>query len=495
MGLRQENKPGFQRSDTTSVEVRIYHRDDNPIIFTQAVSKFAPKRPARDQKGMIVSVSTSSMMGSPAGDFSIVLKPGKLDIFKTVSDDDWVDIIFRKFGRKWHTFRGIVKHVRRSRVVAGATSQSYIITGKEWGHIFEITPIWFDRFTTENLAGAASYRVFSTENIGGSVANVVEGFLFGFLRELAGVGRFAWKLPKSMPGSKGNSGFLENVTLDTRRWADDPERIAVTPSLTQPSGNAWSLAQQWSDPVFCELFTDLELAPGDSAFFDGEFAPESGGMGPEAPPERTRMTVILRDRPFPTAADQGAAWSKLPTFVIPRQAIAEDEVGRGGEERFNAFFVGPQMLQEMVGTHAIDLCRPLWYVDDIKIHGLRRFDLSTNYLAKEGKSLGMALALRERARDWYCLNPYFYSGSLSLTHGRPDIHKGAKVRVPGARGVDEDETYYVEGIDQEWTFGRGLRTGLTVTRGWIGQESGLVSAVNAIGSLYTSPEEAVSPGA
>lgn len=489
------NRPGFQQSNTTSVEVRIYHRDDDPILFTSPVSQFTAKRPARDQEGMIRSVRCSSIMGVSSGDFSINIKPGKLDIFATVSDDDWVDIIFKKFGRKWHTVRGLVTSVRRSRTVMGATSTSFVISGKEWGHIFDLTPVWFDRFTAEDLSGAKSYLIYSTKNIGGPVSKVVESFLFDWLRKLEGVGRFAWDMPRYMPGIKSDSGFLENVTLDIRAWADDPERIAVNPGFMQPSGSVWSLAQQWSDPIFCELFTDLELSPWEATGFQGEFAPETSGAGPEALPDRTRMTVILRDRPFPTMADQGAAWKALPTFVVPRQSIADDDLGKGGDERFNAFFVGPQMVQELIGNHALDLSRPIWSPKEIKIHGLRRFDLSGNYLAKQGASRDMATVLRERARDWYCLNPYFYNGTISLTHGRPDIHKGCKILIPGARGPEEDETFYVEGFEHSWTFGQGMRTTLTVTRGWQGSDASLVAAIREMGSLYSSPETAVTPGA
>jgi len=490
MGAFSESKPGFQRSDTTSVEVTIYPQGRDPILFTDNKAlTFTKVRPAIRQRGLVTGVNYSSNLGEGSGSWSVTLKPGALDVFDSIVDDDWCDIVFKKFNRQWHLVRGLVKDIRRSRIVSGATSRSFVISGRGWSHIFEMTPIWFDRFTTENLAGSAAYRVLPTANIGGTVAQVVRAFLDGFLQELNNLGRFNWKMP-DMPGIIPGSGFLENVSIDTSHFKNDPARIAVTPSFMQPSGNAWELAQQWSDPFFCELFPSLKYQ---TSPFDSEHSPAVDGVGPEASPLQTEMAVILRDRPFPTTADDGEAWSKLPLFVVPRQSIAGDEVGRGGNERYNAYFLGPQMTQEMIGTHVVELCRPIWYVNDIKRHGLRRFDISTNYLAEEGKSLFLADTLRERLMNWYCLNPYFYNGQLTLTHGRPDIHEGSRVRIPG-NIPEEDEIYYVEGVSHEWAFGRGIRTALTVTRGWRGTEASLMTMIHKLSTYYESPKEPVTAG-
>lgn len=484
MALYKETKGGMQRSDTTDAEVIIYHRGEDPIILTgDKRHLFGGKRPT-DAQGMVVGVDTSSMLGAAAGDFTITCKPANSDLFFRIVDDDWVDIVFKKHGKAWHTMRGIVKQKSRSRQVAGATSETLVISGKEWGQVFQDTPIWFNRFSAENLAGAISYKVFSAENIGGNVAKVVEAFLFGFLRELAGYGRANWELPEDMPVPNSvGTRFINNVWLDRSGWADDPQRIAVTPSFTQPSGKAWELAQSWSDPVFCELFTELQV--------NDEFAPEVSGQGPEAPLGQTTMAVMLRDRPFPTLAKGlNSPWFKLPTFIVPRFSLVNDEAGMSGLERYNAYFVGPQMVQEMIGTDALDLVRPLWDPADIEKHGLRRFDIGTQYIAKEGKSLGMAESLRERIRDWYCLNPYLLNGAFPLAHGRFDIHKGARVRIPGLRGPDEDETYYCEGIAHAWRYGQGARTNLTLTRGWRGSDESLLEALTTMAARYESPEPA-----
>lgn len=479
MSTHRESRPGMQRSDTTDCEVVVYHKGDDPVVFVgDKRHLFGGKRPV-DPKGMVIGASTSSMLGQASGEFTVMVKPAQSDLFHRIVDDDWVDIVFKKHARQWHTMRGIVKEVRRSRAVAGATTETLTITGREWGHVFELTPIWFNRFSAENLAGAVSYKVFNTENIGGSVSKVVQSFLFAFLRELSSYGRANWEMPEDMPGIYG-SKFLDNVGFDNLGWLDEPARIAVTPSFTQPSGMAWDLAQGWSDPMFCEMFTDLRVGY--------EFAPEVDGLGPEAPLGQTDMAVFLRDKPFPTIA-QGlaSAWFKLPLFVVPRFSLASDDVGKSGLERYNSFMVGPQMIQEMIGTDVIDLVAPLWHPEEILRHGLRRMDINTQYVAAEGKSLHLAESLRTRIRDWYCLNPYFLNGVLPLTHGRPDIHKGARVRIPGLRGSQDDETYYCEGTAHNWEYGKGLRTSLTVTRGWRGSDNSLLEALTKMVAGYKTP--------
>lgn len=208
------------------------------------------------------------------------------------------------------------------------------------------------------------------------------------------------------------------------------------------------------------------------------------------------MTVVVRDKPFPVVDPSlspnrdSSLWYQLPLFVNPRQAIVASDLGRSGLERYNAFFVAPQLTQEVLGAGGIDLLQPLWSKDDILRHGLRRVDVLSRYTSAKADLLTLSETQRLKIRDWYAINPCFLNGTLQLGVGMPDIRVGARVRVPGDAGDSGDETYYVETVSHTWRFGPGLRTALGVTRGWRGTDTEYLQALDDLVAHYHPPTRA-----
>jgi hypothetical protein len=494
--------PGFQGSETTSCEVIIYGRGEDPVILgaDESVVPF-DGRYRNDAGHSLVSVSTNKALGQ-TGSFSIQVKPSRSTsetLFDRIVDNDWIDIVFKRHGRVWHTVRGLVDAPRRRRVTSnkGVTSTTHNITGRDFQKIFEETPIWFNRFTGENVEGSAALRVYSfLPNISGDPADTVQAILIGFLQELSGLGRANWTLPDTMANTSGS--FIEDIqagfSLDG--FSGVPDRIGINPNLAEPNGTIWSLAREWSDQAFTELWCDL--ANQGSQLQDSE----------ELAIDDSTMTVFFRDKPFPLTSevtdDQGvspppslglekdSAWFSLPLFILPRQQIKEDDIGRSGEERINSFFVAPQLTQELAKTGTMDLVQPLWNSKDILRHGFRRYDIMSHYKAREARLITLATIQRLMVRDWYAINPYLLNGTIQLGMGRPDIRVGSRVRIPGDGGETLlDETYYVEQVSHNWVFGSGLKTQLGVTRGWIGTDDDLLSAMKEINREYQPPPRKV----
>lgn len=498
-GSEQAGSPraGFQQSETSSVQVIHYSQGGDPVVYgTTGALDFKGKY-RQDPDHAIVNVTTAKTLES-AGQFNIQLKPsrvtGGMNPLDQIVDDDWIDIVFKRHGRVWHTMRGSVDRVSRSRSVAGsgATSWMYGITGRDFQKVFELTPLWFNRLALENVEGGWAYKIYSQiPNLGGDPANVVKAFLQGWFEALGAVGRVNWTLPSSLPATWGN--FLEDIKSG---WNDSgftniPPRKAIDASLMNPSGTLWTLAKGWSDPAFCELFCDLgkqgaQLGPNDELdIFD------------------STMSVFFRDRPFPMSGsvvdDTGAtpaglqtglnsAWFSLPLHIINRQEIQTDDVSRDGSERMNAFFVGPQLVQDLLGAGGMDMTMPLWNPDDILRHGLRRYDINSSFKTDNATLLTLSVVQRYILRDWYAMNPYLLSGTINLAHGRPDIHVGTRIRIPGDGGdTSLDETYYVEGVNHSWSLGPGLRTSLQVTRGFIGDDNSLLGAIDNVVGGYSVP--------
>ena len=500
--------PGFQKSETSSAEVTIYSQSGDPVIYRSEGMQELIGRHREDPNHSLISVTTNKSLEG-TGTFVITLKPAqgaKLTPFDQFVDDDWVDIVFTRHGRRWHTMRGLIDRIERTKTVAGngATSTTYTITGRDFQKVWEQTPIWFNRFTLENVEGAWAYKVYSNiPNLGGNPAKLVQAFLIGWLQQFGGVGRANWDMPK-MPNSAGN--FLVDIAganadinftgvtlqnFNTDGFTNYPPRYAIDPSLMSPSGTLWTLAKEWSDPAFCELFCDLGKQ-GTQLLPDEEVDLTDG-----------TMCVFFRDRPFPMTSsvvddeynkadalglNKDSAWFALPTHTISRQEIQQDIVGREGTERMNAFFVSPQLQQELVAAGGVELMQPLWNKEDIRKHGFRRYDVYSHYKTQNGKLLTLSTVQRYMLQNWYAMNPYLLSGTINLGHGRPEIRIGTRIRIPGDTGDNNrDETYYVEGVSNSWKFGVGIRTALTVTRGFIGTDNQLLQEIDFAVQPYDIP--------
>ena len=469
---KEASKPGFQSSENTGVEVTIYSHKDDPIIFGNFVTNMVGKT-QNDDRPSIVAVTTGKALNG-AGTFSVTLKgpnrKSSYGILENVVDDDWIDIVFYQHNKPFHVLRGLIDDVRRNRVVSGsgATQVQYTISGRDFQKVWETTQIWFDRATAENVGGSVEYRVVGVP-VNRSPREVVRDYLEGFLIEFAGLGRANWYMPKSMP-DVGDT-FIDSLNFIT---PDDPygertDRRAVNPNYSQAGGNLWTLATEWSDPLFCELFTDIVPVQGNKL-----------GV----------MTVFYRMKQFPNirfspAKLDGPYYKALNTRIVPRQQVVADDLGRSGMERFNSFVVGSQTQQHWMGG-AIEITRPLWNPYDMVRHGKRTFDIDSKYVPVDNDLAGISQTLRYLVRDWYCLNAYYLNGSINLGVGRPDIRIGEKIVIPG-QDVDTDETYYVESVSHSWSLPAGTKTSLVVTRGYIGSDEDHMKDLSAVAEEYVIP--------
>jgi len=487
-------QPGYQGSETSRARVTIYTHLGDPIITNGGQLISTAGRSERDTEPALMQVNTQKAQGPAAGQFSFSVKvpaniPSPLD---QILDDDWVDIEFFRHGRGWHVMRGLVDSVRRVEGVrgTGATSTAYTITGRDFGCIWEKTPVWFSTYCKENVHGHFSAKVFSTRRadqqdstvtgdslILGSPSAAVRGYLLGFLEELGGIGRENWQPPTEVPGIT-NASIVESLYYNNVAFSDEPERVGIDPNFIMAGGNLWDLAKDWSDPLFTELYVDM---------MPNATLPAQDN---EVPIEESVMTILYRDKPFPIVAEEwqglkgaDSPYFSLPVFIAPREMLDAHDVGRGGSERFNAYFVSSPLHQESLGQAAVDLLSPLWDTSDIKRHGLRRFDVQSKYGSADASLLNLAEAQRAIIRDWYCLNPYFLNGTLSLKRGMPDLKIGVRLRVPGA-APEKDTTYYVESVNHSWEPTSGLRTNVGVTRGWVGTDQSLLDALQTVVDGY-----------
>jgi len=489
-----EARPGFQGSETTTAICTIYQHGDDPIILTgegEGSTKFSGKK-STDPVPSIMSVQTQKAMGVASGNFVITLKPSKAaeSLFDSIVDDDWVDISFGRHGNSWHVLRGLIDEIRVSKAVGGtgATTEVFTITGRDFGRIWEGTPVWYNPYASHEFVEEKTMR--NTFNgllqIAKDPGTVAMAFLKDFLEAIQDEKGANWNPPNGMPGISGES-IRESIEYSKQYYQDLPHRINFNLNSALPQGMLWDLAKQYSDPMYTELYVDV-LPGGDP------FSPRIAAGDPLDPSE-TKMTAVIRDKPFPIVYTEldgyYATWDKLPLIEVQRQEISTANLGRSGLERFNIFFVAGLLTQEEFPEHAITMLQPLYDGDSIRRHGMRRMDIQLGVRTNPAYSLDyttMVKHMRYLLRDWYCLNPYLYSGTIELAHGRPDIKIGCRVRIPGAALANNQEqpseTYYVETVDNIWQFGSGARTILGVTRGWLGTDNSYLDALSTVAGRY-----------
>jgi len=486
----QANTLGFQGSETSGPEVVIYPQGDDPVVLTSPSPLRFAGRQAITALPQLIGVQTNKSLDGGAGQWSLAFKPpNKSDGSRfrdRIMDNDWVDITFYRHGRKWHTMRGMVDDVREDKGVSGsgATSGSFTVVGRDNQKSWEDTPLYFDQFALEEVKGEAVIRLMNLirDGAGSDPAEMVTLFLWTLFEQQGSFGRSTYTPPKNIPNISADGSFLSSIDFVGSRYTGHPKRIAILPTTTLHNGSVWDLAKEWSDPMFCELWTDLAI--------DGE----DPTPGTEHSIKNTRMAVYFRDKPFPLVSagdypNQGldSAWFKLPTAVVPLQQLTRHNHGRTGRERYNAFLVAPSMMPESIAA-ARKVLRPLWHLDDIRRHGIRTMDVSSRYKAHLATLITMTFDQRHMVRDWYGINPYLYNGNLELAVGRPDIRVGQRVRIPGPTGPESTWTYYVESVAHSWELASGIKTSLGVTRGFQGDDNTLLASVQAHVDGYTEPE-------
>lgn len=496
----------------SSAEISIYPHNSDPITFRPRGESVE----GSSSYPQLVSVQTEKNIGM-TGTWSAVVKvprPRVREWEESISDGDWVDIVFTRGGRRYHVMRGMIEGVDPVTTIgaSGAEVLAYQLAGFDHQAVFDKTRVWFSTYSEENIFGGAALRASTLVGrifgIGG-VRETISGILYGFLKELGGYGRSLWSLPAQMPGGGSYFGGSLVRLFDAR--VDDPARIATGASMMSFDNAAlWQLAQEWCDAQFNELWCDLASSTpaglgavsadviaeiGDSVPYDAYTLGDADALEPD----RTRMGLFLRRRPFPTAEDpdglEAGAWSRLKTATILPQEVEGLPLHRSGAERVNVIEVVPATLQEIAAA-SMSLLAPLVDVEDVKLRGVRPLSMRSRYHGDVTKGVSdndLSETQRRMIRDWHCLNPQFFSGQLSLRTLRPGIRVGnvaCVTRNPErlrGREAEDDLTFYVEQVKNTWRAGGAGRTELGVTRGYRGGDDALFAALSRARGRFTDP--------
>lgn len=458
---------------------------------------------------LVEMVTSKSIDGSP-GTWSLTLRgrgmfegggPVSQVWHEEMSDEDWVRIGVEEGGVQWLIMIGIIDRVRyRASTDGGARHDEWVVTGRDLGKAFVDSDILMMPWASFDpiLSAGTFYSAFNAlENLpGGAGPGLVIRQLYDFMM-LANLQRVPgtpwWAVPPNIPLSldANAAAALDPMTRQVSDLIDD-SRIemgllgkfgAYASIMAAPNqgGNVWSIMQQHANLVLNELYVDVVAPQGLS---QSPLAYASAG-------DISLLTygLVLREKPFPSAPGSAYRpdddpWDKLPTTTIDMLDTVDVDLCRGVDERYNYFLVesgGGNLMGQMViaqaslwqqaGSPAQRMLNgvPCIDVESVRRTGLRRLEQTSNYVNINGGQLDVYTGWSRLLRDWYILNPDYFSGSVQTWRMLPGVRIGERLILTDAERGGEALEFYVEGVTHALTVEEKGRvthsTSLTVTRG------------------------------
>lgn len=463
--------------------------------------------------GKIIGFNSTKSLGPAAGTWSLTIKKPKQGPTSLLKhgpeglwrdpEDVWVRILVAVNGEVVDTVLGLVDSISEDtrRTGSGQRSETYTISGRDIGKVFETTPLFVNFFhdPARPIRSQGAIVATFTEQLVGTPAHFVRVLVETWLGN-DGTAEVPWLLPGGLGGGPffspnvpvGGGSFGSRLALEApgqfgiQAMDSLAHGEAIAPTLMQlDQGGAklWDTLQEYANGVMNEIFVDL--AP----------ARREGGATALVP------TLTLRERPFPTRSSDGRTtdhtrWHHLPTHRLSRRDIKHRSLAKGGAaHRFNYWklqlngigtegFNVDEILQRGVdgvpSGHPGNI--PIFNTESISRHGVRVYTASTRFVPffyrsrasaadgeevreeeqAQGSFFRLVAAWLKKIHDWYAVAPYELSGTLETTRLLPKIRIGQRVveQRPGG-----DITYYVESVSHSWTYPYDGSTSLMVTRG------------------------------
>ena len=431
--------------------------------------------------GRVVGVSTSKSFGGAAGSFSVTIKkpPALGTSWAQIFDEpegSWVRLNYLINGQPLPVLWGIVDSISENvtRGDTGQRTETYTVTGRDFGKAFE------DTKTIVNLFAAADLDIFkgllSAYNINppiGSPDLVVKQIIDLWLGN-AGLGNQQYQLPGSLADVAGAKSLFDAINFETIQTMDagHGETLDMTVlSPDQQGGQAlWDTLQQYSNGLINEMWVDLAPATPHSQ--------RSIGRNTAFADDTWLPAFYLRERRFRTQ-DDTSLWDNTLLHVLERGDVRNRQLAKGGaSNRYNYWVLHGGVLGDQYRaqplTHSLGVepfkpgAIPIINLQSMQTHGIRPYVATTNFLPffKGGEEkrdfITLAANWLKRLHDWYGVAPFQLSGTMTLSRMHPEIRIGQRVREQRADGT---VTYYVEGVDHHWSYPGAGSTTLTLTHG------------------------------
>ena len=474
--MPREARNTYRASTHTRVLVAFYTDEANGLHLPEPVQ-------THPRLGTIVGFTTSKSLGPASGQWTLTIKKpagprsALRDLWRD-PEDVWVRIKVMVDGQIIDTMLGLVDSVGEdtARSGMGQRAETYTISGRDFGKVFESTELFVNFFhrPEDALRSAGALTATFLEKIIGTPEHFVRVLLEEWVGN-SGTAEAQWMLPAGLGAGSFYRSLLEGGRV---RGIERMDRLvngeAISPSLfqvDQTGGKLWDVLQEYSNGIMNELFVDLGPSTGAGLRDLETLVPK----------------VYLRERPFPTRSSDGRTtshtkWDQLRTHVLEPDDVKRRQIAKGGAaHRFNYWLI----QLEGIGTEGFNVAEilqrgvdgvpyghpgniPIYNTESIQKHGLRRYLATTRFIPfQEGlpdleNFFRLCAAWLKKLHDWYVVAPLELSGRIETTRIMPEIRIGERVEERRAEGTI---TYYVESVEHRYEYPGPGSTTLTLTRG------------------------------
>lgn len=416
---------------------------------------------------------------------------------------------------------GIVQRVgvRSQTTVDGVQEITYVITGKDFGTVYEETELWFNANNADATAFTKAVSSISrtfARNLTELLTRYHSIFLSpedDLVKQLTTVKAFfpeQWVMPDQLIKDLGVTTKSGNPHFGDINGLTEFNATVFENPMEDPfaglQGRCWEKLKSISQPEYHELFTELSD--------EGEprviFRPIPWSMDKSRYPVTGKVMLSYKDltnpegvpAPLPTGINVGSKFSSfeaLKTAVkdfagnsasvrtqhrIPLTAVEVEgfDVGPDYHSRANFFLVDAMTAMKDQNT-AWALMRdtpltpfPFRDENDVKRHGFRPLFVNIHsFLVSNAQLFGSSaqkdfmLEANEILRDFYANAEDFYSGSINIAAGKNSVKLGKVFVTDASFPAIDNMVFYIEGYTDNFNInidGVGMWTQtVSVTRG------------------------------
>lgn len=421
----------------------------------------------------LTAINFSKDLNSPSGSFEITLDSSR-DWRRVIRRGTWATIFMSneenipladipdpQFLRTLCYIERISERIQEDE--DGSRDLTYVVTGRDFGKIYEDTEIWQNYFKFEKTLSQTLSATLTLENISTTdkLLDLGHKLFFSAKDDIAGNATIAeiaqqWLMPEAL---------LVDLDLKTRTGTQGPffghiqgllnfsptnTSIPITNPMAAINGNAWAKLKEWSVEPLNELFCELNSIGA---------------------PQLTYRPIPwgISQKGYPTLAKNISTYRKLAedsNLIISNEEITFVDIGEDEHNRYNHFFGWSSAQRHSQFDNISELQnkvsatgRSYPYVKRASVmrHGFKPMHTELNTItysvkrSKNGKvNTKLLLEYNEVLYDYWSPAVFFESGSVSIV-GRNDIKIGqAIIFEKGAKGKLGGKVFYVEGYSDEY---------------------------------------------
>lgn len=425
---------------------------------------------------------------------------------------------------------GVISRVgiRSSTSADGAVEISYVVSGRDYGTIYDETTLWFNANNAERQSFEVAINAIS-KNLERNLSALLDKWhdiflaphLIQGLDSVTNIKSFfpeQWIMPSKLisdlnlsldPRGKGCFGDIVGLKEFSATLFESPDPNP----LAGLEGECWSRLKNLSQPGFHELFTELSDNGAPKIYFrpvpwalDKSRYPNLGNAmllykelasGQDVQPPFPTGTVLsslvsVGAKALSSAVGIGSSGDQRlnHTVSITAKEVENFDVGPDYHSRYNFFLIDVSKsgqdqsnsfttIQSALAP-ALAALYPLRDENDIKRHGFKpmifnvnNFQISNKNLFKESlfpndPSSEFIFECNEMMRDFHANAEDLYSGSLTMA-GRPDVKIGKVIVTDKSFSAIDDMVFYIEGYTDSFTINGDGTTSwmqtINITRG------------------------------